>query len=263
MRSAPAGWGTEYQTSTYSSFDHISRYVFATSSRRCDAAARNHGSSRPKLHAVAVEAHDELLARADAHVLAALREVGLGLGDEAIAHRLELRPVRRVRERARRTARREKPFASTSARIRLWTSSSVGRLGLEARTALAVREHAVVQLVRRADPATLDRLRDAVGAVREHAVHAACELCRSLCIVSWRRPAAGRLRYLPSFMASGLLRVPRLAASGGGRSRRLSARPSATSSSGSTSSSSAAGRVATTSSARGAARLGAGQRVPR
>jgi hypothetical protein len=34
-----------------------------------------------------VHAHDELLARPDAHVLAARRQVRLGLGDEAVAHR--------------------------------------------------------------------------------------------------------------------------------------------------------------------------------
>ena len=42
----------------------------------------------------------------------------------------------------------------------------------EVPAARAVREEPVVQLVRRADAPTLDRLRDAVGAVGEHAIHA-------------------------------------------------------------------------------------------
>ena len=47
IRSAATGCGTEYQTSTYSSFDHISRYAFATSSRRREETTPNHGSSGP------------------------------------------------------------------------------------------------------------------------------------------------------------------------------------------------------------------------
>ena len=53
------------------------------SSRRCEATAPNHGSVEAELHAVALQPHDELLARPDADVLAARGEVGLGRGDEA------------------------------------------------------------------------------------------------------------------------------------------------------------------------------------
>ena len=166
-----AGWGTEYQTSTYSSFDHISRYAFARSSRRCEDDDLEPRVGRAELHAVALQPHDELLAGPDADVLAARGEVGLGRGDEPVALLLDLasRPRRRRRgpgRSGRSSPARGRRRGCSAGRRR------AGRRLAEVPPARAVREEAVVQLVRRTDALALDRLRDAVGAVREHAIHA-------------------------------------------------------------------------------------------
>ena len=145
--------------------------------RDVEQAARGDGAEprvvEPELGAVAVEAHDELLAGANADVLAALREVGLGLGDEAVAHRLERRASAPSSAKSSPNDATAKPLASTSREDAPLHLVELRAVGLVERAALPVREHAVVELVRRADAAPLDRLRDAVCAVREHAVHAA------------------------------------------------------------------------------------------
>ena len=142
------------------------------SSRRRDAVGAEPRVVEPELRAVAVQAHDELLPGANADVLAALGEVGLGLGDEAVAHRLEVAPVALVREQLAE--------GGGGVAVRLDVGEDpplhvveLGPLVLVERAALPVREHVVVELVRRADAAALDRLRDAVRAVREDPVHAA------------------------------------------------------------------------------------------
>ena len=118
-----------------------------------------------------METYDELLAGSHAELLATLREVGLGLGDEAVAHRLEVGPVRVVREEVveRRDGEAAALDVGKDAPLHVVELRSIG---LVQASALAVREHAVVELVRRANPAALHGLRDAVCAVREHAVHA-------------------------------------------------------------------------------------------
>ena len=61
--------------------------------RDVEQAVRRHDPEprvvRAELDAVALEPHDELLARPDPHVLAARGEFGLGRGDEAVALLLE------------------------------------------------------------------------------------------------------------------------------------------------------------------------------
>ena len=87
-------------------------------------------------------------------------------------------------------------------------------------------------------PAPLERLREAVHAVREHTVHAACEL---------RLPSVhGRHLYVTALDLS-LLRLPRLGRAPTVPSRPRSDRPSDTSSSVSTSYARAGSRSATTS----------------
>ena len=126
----------------------------------------------PELGAVAVEADDEFLAGANADVLAALREVGLGLGDEAIAHRFDVAPIALVREQL------SEGRGGESVRLHVAENPTLelvelGPIVLVARAAAPIRENVVVELVGRLDAATLDRLRDAVCAMREHPVHAA------------------------------------------------------------------------------------------
>ena len=116
-------------------------------------------------------------------------------------------------------AHREPLLAATSSRMLRCTSSSCGGDDAKRSRRGAVREQAVVELVRRADALPLDRLRDAVRAMREHAVHARARTSSSACAcssaaaaaVTYLTGAAGDLRLLP---------LPRLAAA----SRRARAR---------------------------------------
>ena len=219
MRSAASGWGTEYQTSTYSSFDHIPRYVFARSSRRRDGDDLEPGIVGAELDAVALEPDDELLTGANADVLAAGGQVRLRGRDEPVALLRDRLPVGPVGEELVERARPRTPGRWTSSRMPRCASSSGGGDRREALARGAVREQAVVELVRRADALPLDRLRDAVRAVREHTVHARGEgrrlpvhvRPRPRAAVAYLTGAAGDLRLLP---------LPRLAAA----SRRARAR---------------------------------------
>ena len=93
-----------------------------------------------------MQAHDELLAGAHADVVAALREIRLGLRDEAVAHRLELLPLL-VAEQLGEGDGRVAVGLDVGEDPALHVVE-LRPLGLVERPALAVREHVVVQLGR-------------------------------------------------------------------------------------------------------------------
>jgi hypothetical protein len=119
-----------------------------------------------------VQANDELLALADADVLAAGGETSLGRLDEVVALLLQVAPELSVAEELPEGQRGVALLVDLGhdPPLHLVELRPVVR---EPPTAAAVREHAVVELVGRADAARLERLGHAVRAVREHAVHAA------------------------------------------------------------------------------------------
>ena len=121
--------------------------------------------------AVAVETHHELLAGSHSEVLATFRQVGLRLGDEAVAHRLEVGPVRLVGEELLERGDREAGALDVGEDAPLHVVE-LRSIGLVQASALPVREHAVVELVRRTDAAALHGLRDAVCAMSEDAIDA-------------------------------------------------------------------------------------------
>src|SRR4029079_18266449 len=97
---------------------------------------------------------------------------------ETIALLLERAPPLPIGEEVVERAHREAVLADLGQNA-LLELVELRRCLVEAVPTGAVREEAVVQLVRRPDALPLDRLRHAVCAVREHAVHAVGEL-RSL-----------------------------------------------------------------------------------
>ena len=104
-------------------------------------------------------------------MLAARGEVGLRRGDEPVALLLDRPPVLGVGDEILERAEGISLLADVR-QDALLDVVELGRRLAEALPARAVREEPVVQLVRRTDALALDRLRDAVGTVREHAVHA-------------------------------------------------------------------------------------------
>ena len=104
-------------------------------------------------------------------MLAAGREVNLSRGDEPVALLLERAPVAFVREELLEGPDGEAALLDVGEDAPLEVVE-LRRRPVEAATARAVREEAVVQLVRRTDALALDRLRHPVRAVREHAIDA-------------------------------------------------------------------------------------------
>ena len=125
-----------------------------------------------------MESHHELLALAHAEVFAPLREVGLRLGDEPVAHRLDLGPPLRVGEEVRERHERVALALDVGDDAALDVVEDDALLS-EAVATASVREDAVVELVGRADPAVLERLRVRVDAAREHAVQTPSEAVSS------------------------------------------------------------------------------------
>ena len=79
-----------------------------------------------ELDAVALEPHDELLARPDPDVLAARGEVGLRRRDEPVALLHELAPVLRVGDDVLEGAAARTPARGRRTRMLRWRSSSCG-----------------------------------------------------------------------------------------------------------------------------------------
>ena len=150
--------------------------------RDVEETLRGHGPEPrirgPELHAVALQSHDELLARPNPDVLAARGEIGLRRGDEAVALLLDLTPQPGVGEDVLEGPDGV-PLLADVGQDALLEIVQLRRRLAEVPSACAVREEVVVQLVGRADPLALDCLRHAVGAVSEDTIHAAGEL-RSL-----------------------------------------------------------------------------------
>ena len=72
--------------------------MFATSSMRWEAQVAKPGVVEAELHAVALEAHDELLPGSDAQRFAVAGEPGFGVGDEPTRLLLDGAPDAGVRE---------------------------------------------------------------------------------------------------------------------------------------------------------------------
>ena len=102
-------------------------------------------------------------------MLTARCQVGLGGRDETIALVGDRLPVVRGEELAERA--HGKPVLLDLLEDASLRVVQLRRRRREALPRGAVREQAVVELVRRPDALSLDRLRDTVRAVREHAIH--------------------------------------------------------------------------------------------
>ena len=127
-----------------------------------------------ELDAVALEPHDELLARPHPHVLSTRGEVGLGRRYEAVALLFERAPAVSIGEDVLERPHRESVLVDLG-QDALLELVQLRRRFAEALARRAIRQQAVVQLVRRTNALSLDRLGDTVGAMREHAVHAGRE----------------------------------------------------------------------------------------
>ena len=97
-----------------------------------------------------MHADDELLAGAHAQVLPARGEVGLRLGDEAVAHRLELAPVLRIGEELPEGEQRVALLVELAEDAQLYLVELDVVSCLEP-PAASVREDPVVELVGRPD----------------------------------------------------------------------------------------------------------------
>ncbi len=116
-----------------------------------------------------MQSHDEFLALPDADVLPADRQVGLGLCDEPVALGLDLVPELGGKELAEGNNR--EALGADVGHDSLLHVVELRDVVREEAAALAIREHAVVELVGRADALSLEGFCHTVCTVREHPVH--------------------------------------------------------------------------------------------
>ena len=176
--------------------------VFARSSRRREETTLNQGR-RAELDAVALAAGRRTSFRGVPGRVHRRCEVGLGGRDEAVA--LVGDRLRLVRGESWSNDRTANPCCCTWSRCRV-ALVQLRRRRREPLACGAVREQAVVELVRRSDALPLDRLGDAVRAVRDTRFMREEKVVVCLCMLSAARAA---VTYLPAQpVTSRLLPLP-------------------------------------------------------